>query len=883
MPDDKPSSALSHLSDQLNADAIGESTVSQLPKTVVKDLLATGIGPSDPSTRDFGDRYQYRSVIGEGGQGIVVSAFDRLLEREVAVKALKQHGNQIREEYLEREARLSGVLEHPNIPPTYDIGHDEAGSPYFVMRKVAGTSLDEVMAQSRRAQARPPSERQGNRYSRLRLLAIFTQVCHAIEYAHSRGVLHLDIKPQNIKLGPFGEVFVLDWGFAARKDEPPKVIGGTPIYIAPERLRHAAPDERADIYSLGVLLYRMLTGTRPFDVRELSFKEFREQYDQLEPIPPRQRDSTIPVELDAIVMKAIAKDRNARYQRAHDLAQDLQRFLDGVPVTAYRTGPLVRAWKFVRRHRAISILAAALVLVFIGAGLLAHRSHRAEVQRQRLEQAQVRARAARTRARELRNMASLPFEKGREFLSATPPRLAAARSFFSQAINIDPTFADAFYERGRVNMRLGAPNEALTDFRQATTLKPSLIMAHYHAGTVLMEQYRLRQDRDPAEADFIRQAARREFEAMQNIDPEDEYSYMGLANLHFLERDFAAALELCDRIEDRNPSLNEVHYLRGLIHTRLGEPDEALASYDRYLAEPTDNAAAHSNRGLLRQRRGDIEGALDDYSRALELDPDNEYARNNRGFLLYRYRDDNAAALQDLNHAAMVRPDYHMTYMNRAAVYESQQRWADAEEDYNWAGDLRFQALGHADPVILLRQGTCFLREGKFEQAQAAFAQAAKHIGPRHGSVLHYRRALVEHLQGRDREALGFLAMSRQYEDPLPFYRTMLELLCRFRLGDSPAPDGLLPAAESTPGRPWLTAIARYYRGLITPEKTLLSAESPDALCETQTYLGMYQLLVERNENQARARFAQAVGTGTHLRMEHVMARHALAKLIEIK
>ncbi len=832
----------------------------ELSPAVVNRLLADAVHGQDPSTRDFGERYTFRAVLGRGGQGVVVEAFDRLLERPVALKTVRRQSAQEQDETLVREARLSGGLEHPNIPPTYDLGTDETGSPFFVMRQVQGVHLDELLPtrgddSSIKGDGRPA-------LGRLRLLSIFQQVCGAIEYAHARGVLHLDIKPQNVRVGSFGEVFVLDWGFAARKEETPRLTGGTPIYIAPERLRGEVPDERADVYSLGVLLYRMLTGERPYEVSKLKFEEYRARFDALVPIPPRARDRTIPPELDAIVMKAVAKNREERYQSVRSLSQDLQRFLDGVPVSAYRTGPVRRMGMLIGRHRLASALVGALLLMLAITGLLVHRYQVREQERLTLHAAQQRRREA----QELRARATIPYEKGRAFLEQTPPRLGAAGAFFSQALAIDPTFAEAVFERGKVHMRQKDYQEALADFRRTLSLKPSLIMAHYHTGTIHMDIFK-----DVA-------AAERSFQAMQEIDPDNEYSNLGLARLHILAERYQQALALCDKIEERNPSLIEVHYLRGFIYGKRGapsyEPNKALAAYNEYLKMPCEDPYAYSNRGDVRLRLGDVDGALADYNAALSIDSDYVYSLNNRGWIYYAHMLDTHRALEDFNHAAAAKPDYHWTYMNRAAVYEFLSKWPKAEADY-----ARAQELHPDDPRVLERRGSCALHQGKFEEAARFYTEALKADRLSMRAPLYHRRATARYGMGDLAAAVADCREALAAEPEKPFYPAMLLHLALLRLDRGPDPQRVLDAARHTPDKPWLVPVAQCWMGEVPPAQVLAGAERPHEECETAYYVGMYYLLVERDPPAARKAFEQCRATRVHLYKEYVLAGQMLAAL----
>ena len=263
-------------------------------------------------------RYQVIDLIGEGGMGAVYRVRDTLLEREVALKVIDIPS--LPADPLLAEASLLARLEHPGIVPVYDAGALPDGRAFYVMRHVEGVRLDEFLRGSPALAVR---------------LKLFAKLCDAVAFAHSRGVIHRDLKPENVMTGPFGEVIVLDWGVAlwtARGDPASGTVVGTSRYMAPEQARGAEVDVRADIYSLGVMLAEMLPGTRP---RPLA----------------------------AIAAKARSAAPAARYSSVADLAEDVRRFEDHLPVVAYSEAPWERAARFIARNRLFLLLILAYVTV----------------------------------------------------------------------------------------------------------------------------------------------------------------------------------------------------------------------------------------------------------------------------------------------------------------------------------------------------------------------------------------------------------------------------------------------------------------------------------------------------------------------------------------
>ena len=289
-------------------------------------------------TRVQAERYKVLSRLGKGGMGEVMAVRDDLVGREVALKRIRRTdpSDRLIARFL-REAMVQGRLEHPSIVPLYDIGRDAAGLPYFTMKKLSGTTLAKVFASDRRD------------FPVQRLLRAFADICLAIEFAHVRGVIHRDLKPDNIVLGEYGEVSVLDWGVAKVIGEPdgefadvhsgsadgesptatvPGTVVGTPGYMAPEQVRGAADiDGRADVYSLGCLLFEILAGSMLHPTGKAGMASATAGIDARPSV--RAPDRVIPPELDELCVKATAIDPEERLQSARELGDRVQRYLDG--------------------------------------------------------------------------------------------------------------------------------------------------------------------------------------------------------------------------------------------------------------------------------------------------------------------------------------------------------------------------------------------------------------------------------------------------------------------------------------------------------------------------------------------------------------------------
>jgi eukaryotic-like serine/threonine-protein kinase len=345
----------------------GPATVRESPAKVSRVAkLAQGIPnlvPDEPEPRTsftmtvsiprgaledqgFNVRYVPIGTLGEGGMGVVAHCKDSQIGREVAMKLLRKEAMSKSDSRMrfQREARVQGQLEHPAIVPIYDLGIRPDGTPYFTMKRLHGETLATIM----------DALQKGNRtaaeiYTQRKLLTAYSQVCLAVAFANSRGVLHRDLKPGNIMLGDFGEVYLLDWGLAkltagddadggiarsSRTSQTETQVGevmGTPGYMSPEQLRGEIDqlDARTDIYALGVILFEMLT-LEPLHERKGLDTIYNSTLGKRDPkIHERAFAKGIPPELVAICVKATALEPKDRYVSARDLHDAIERFLEG--------------------------------------------------------------------------------------------------------------------------------------------------------------------------------------------------------------------------------------------------------------------------------------------------------------------------------------------------------------------------------------------------------------------------------------------------------------------------------------------------------------------------------------------------------------------------
>jgi serine/threonine protein kinase/Flp pilus assembly protein TadD len=345
--------------------------------------------------------------------GVIVKVVDNDIRRPVAMKVILGEDNRNRLERFVEEAQVTGQLEHPNIVPVHEIGIDEGGKVYFTMKLVGGESLESILdaiADEGHSTLHRPY---GDNFPLSRLLQIFLKVCDAVSFAHSRGVLHRDLKPENVMVGDFGEVLVMDWGLAkvGSKEATPsrervgtirseKEMGrtldgdilGTPSYMPPEQAdgRIDELDERSDVFALGGILYRILTHVAPYTGETVENVLLKAVVGEV--VRPRKRSpwNHIPPELEAICLKAMAKERSRRYVNVRALVDDILSFQERRPVASLHYSAFRKIILWIQRNPTFSLVGSLTTfLVLTGcsvAWVLAEKARQAELERSLAEE-----------------------------------------------------------------------------------------------------------------------------------------------------------------------------------------------------------------------------------------------------------------------------------------------------------------------------------------------------------------------------------------------------------------------------------------------------------------------------------------------------------------
>jgi serine/threonine protein kinase/tetratricopeptide (TPR) repeat protein len=674
-------------------------------------------------------RYRLRQFLARGGMGEVWLAEDAHVGRLIAVKRIREprSTDSMMEERFLSESQITGQLEHPSIVPLHDLGRNETGELYSVMKFVQGCSLKQRLESFHATQTR---EDWPHQVEFLRLLEAFVSICRAVDYAHSRGVLHRDIKPDNIMLGSYGEALLLDWGLAKALNQPADAVEenhalhrpsrppglapvhlltgssaatqvgaiiGSPAYMPPEiAAGHSdVADEKTDIYLLGATLYEILTGKPPRAGG--SVLELIDLAQATPPVPPRRIDRRIPKPLEAICLRAMAHQSAQRYDSASALADEIEHFLAGEPVAAFPEPVAVRIWRWCRRHRRqIQHAAVGFALVVLAwLGVLSHQ-HTRELEARE---------AARHQIAEFRRLADEAhfFAANTDAVSEHAPyfdpqhalQLGAAALNVADRWDVQASRLPLAEERSNVTSELYDLLLVLANLHQQSAPKAD---SQSHALAMIARAAKLhplsragfeirsrcwRQLGESDRADLDADAARNESTPLtaQDFFLEGEFWRQGgtrrtpetAADVDESDRADAlghavAAYQQALRLD---PKRYWAHFqlARCYLATRRGP--EAVAGFGTCIALRPESPWAYSTRGLTWGLLGQFQEAEFDLTHALRLMPDFRLARLNRGLVYSLQRKDEAA---EAELTAAVQPP-EGTALVEAAFYRSQIRF----------------------------------------------------------------------------------------------------------------------------------------------------------------------------------------------------------------
>lgn len=860
-------------------------------------------GP-DPGTltREHEGRYQVIDEIGRGGIGRVLLAVDEHMGREVAIKELlpqfldsgstdpitRRSQSELR--FL-TEARITGNLEHPGIVPVYELGQRADGTVYYVMKLVRGQTLQHALkGQDLRG--------------RLNLIPRYIEVCNAIAFAHSHGVIHRDLKPDNIMLGEFGETLVLDWGLAKIKDQKDlrssEIAGfinrlrenhvsetamgvpmGTPQYMPPEQALGdvANIDESSDVYTLGAILYEILTG-RPPHQEKTPMQTILAVLDK--PIePPQTIEPECPPELAAIAMRALSMTKSERYASAAELVEEVESFQQGRLVRTYRYSNWELARRWALRHRKL-ILLVLLILAAVGGSWWyrgvadARRNERVERQRRQTVMARVdkivadvqhgskgerwidiytfklialKERLVEQKLIELLENPAIDVRRlaaralgGMNSGRAVKPLMARLneRAETDESVLIEIINALGIIGDTRANDAILSTRKRFGQYSAVwnqTSLAYKMIpQGPPVAGSTAADFHELGRSLENKEQwDEARQAY---LQALEK-DPDYYRTHNNLGNLYKRQHMYDKAIFHLTRAVELEPGSYNALNNRGLLYTEVDEYEKALIDFNKSLQLKGDNASALNNRGRLHSLMGNYKMALADYEKAIALQPKNVRYLNNAGEIAL-YNKDFAGAEQAFRKAVELDSGFYFARTNIVRLKFIQKSYHDALIEANIILDQDpnfFAALCWKIRLLLII--------GRREEAEVVLQQLKKLPNIENFATEIYEAMSWHFYLGDLEKASSILTDVLAREMPILLRKEyfLLHVPIRIMLGDRTSWKPELSRLVKIAGNTWIDGVLRMLAGDVTREEMRLKAINKQRLLSYYTVTGvMYEM-----------------------------------------
>ncbi|MDF1664733.1 MAG: tetratricopeptide repeat protein [Planctomycetota bacterium] len=712
--------------------------------------------------------FETKEKLGEGGMGTVYRVRDHRLGRDAALKMINKglDDENMTRRFL-REAEITARLVHPAIPPVHEAGLTVEGQLYMLMRVIEGKTLAERVNES--------SSLQDDRRD---LIEVLIRVAEAVAYAHTQGIIHRDLKPDNVMIGDFGEVMVMDWGIAKdlnaesatsfeqlldtnRLDQAEMhsagltltgAIIGTPGYMSPEQLESVDIDGQADVYSLGLMLSEILTGEpaitgqNTLEIIAATLTDSR--------TAPRTLDASIPKELNWIAIQATKLDPKSRTINSKHFVDQLKCYLVGELVPDYPYTSFDKIQRSIKRHPAF-LLGLTMTLVFSTVAallwaqleqekqrVLAVQAKNAAAERDALiaenvlRESQKKTKLAEDKAQSAKRVLVLVNE-ARTMVQRGAP-LAGIRATLRKALDSGDRSVELLLNCAQILEESG-------DFDYATVLLEEVTKKSSPAYQALFQLHHI--ELKKRGIDFATtKALRRIVKLAEEGGDENEFSLFAKANKLAAKGKLKEALDCLNRVEKYTLTSAWTYSQRGLYKSDLGRKNEALKDYKRALEIDPKLSIAYYNRAGTLSSLGDKRGSLEDYNKAIKFRPRFAQAFVNRGILmrsLKRYDE----ALEDFSYAIQANSKLPQAYFNRGMLYylkkDNKRAMSDLSEAIKFKS--RYSKAYHSRGIIKNESGD---QEGAFED----YCLAIRH-NPKNTLAL-YSRALIYSKRGKHQESI---------------------------------------------------------------------------------------------------------------------------------
>lgn len=614
-------------------------------------------------------KFKILRQIGHGGFGAVYLANQISLNREVALKVISDargaEGKIV--ERFKRESKVLAKISHPNIVPIYEVGQQGPYS-YFAMEYIKGASLDIILNSIRNAPANEKAidvirkclEGQASIYEKklsedenskgaeidtdyiVEISRIIVSIASALDYAHNKGILHRDIKPSNILIASDGTAKLVDFGLAKAETQQTITITGeffgTPSYVSPEQIHKPdTVDCRSDVFSLAASFYECLTLHVPFEGDTVN--ETLTHVISREAVPPKKYCPRLSMDFNTVLLHALEKSQEDRYQTAGDFVADIKNILEFKPITAKRPSITRRAYKTIRRNPFKVVAAGAIIVVII----LGYCLFSSSIQ-------------TRNRA----NSMKFNTDGRREYETGRFPEAVA---FFEKALEVNPKDAEAYYNIGEC-YALGDNEKAIEAYKQAVKIDPKHSAAYWGLGLCYGEIKHYQES-----IDSYKQAI--------EIQPNNIDTHLGLVDSYKNLGDYEEAIGTYKKAIGIAPRNTEIYFSLIDLQEQLGHHEEAMESYRHLLEIDPNNESVHTKLAVSLGKLSRAEETVEAYKKVIESIPDDVVILNNLG-LLYLELEHTKESIQTFKEAIKVKPDYALAYCNLGLAYSKEGRYEEA-------------------------------------------------------------------------------------------------------------------------------------------------------------------------------------------------------------